>query len=419
MKKGLAYYRESLFTGPLVFLYLVIFLYSFSFQLLMTPLTSLGLSLGISGVVLGLIANTYEFSCMAARDPAGRLIDAGKLKQAVCIGFLMICVTSLLYMAASTPVIYGIVRFLNGFTAGYTGAVFTALLPAAVDHALVGTATAIYTAISALGNAYAPALSKYLFTEKGFSYAYAAVLILSLAAAALVWLCMPRISCPSLSAAAQAPQKQEGKRVWLQGISLKLIPICSIGALVNITKDMNSFYTVQLGLDLGIDVTTGIALAGTLSVGIGVAAGILIDHGKMEKVMIFSLICLVCSNFLYGNAVSMEMATAAAITYRIGICGYWPALIALCCYALPARKGTAVATLYFFLDVISLVNNTVLGFLYDFVGVRLMYQTVGAINILAIIYFILINKYYMVRLREKTPRLTEGETNDDKGKNDL
>lgn len=418
MKKGLAYYRESLFTGPLVFLYLVIFLYSFSFQLLMTPLTSMGLSLGISGVVLGLIANTYEFSCMAARDPAGRLIDAGKLKQAVCIGFLMICVTSLLYMAASTPVIYGIVRFLNGFTAGYTGAVFTALLPAAVDHALVGTATAIYTAISALGNAYAPALSKYLFTEKGFPQAYAAVLILSLAAAALVWLCMPQISCPSLPAAADKPKEQPEKK-GLHGISLKLLPICSIGALVNITKDMNAFYTVQLGLDLGIDVTTGIALAGTLSVGIGVAAGILIDHGKMEKVMIFSLICLVCSNFLYGNAVSMEMATAAAITYRIGICGYWPALIALCCYALPARKGTAVATLYFFLDVISLVNNTVLGFLYDFVGVRLMYQTVGAINILAIIYFILINKYYMVRLLEKTPRLTEGEMNDDKGKNDL
>lgn len=56
-----------------------------------------------------------------------------------------------------------------------------------------------------------------------------------------------------------------------------------IGLLVNITKDLNSFYTVQLGLDKGIDVTTGIAIAGTLSIGVLLLTGILIDHGFVKK----------------------------------------------------------------------------------------------------------------------------------------
>ena len=63
---------------------------------------------------------------------------------------------------------------------------------------------------------------------------------------------------------AETEEADEGKPAWLRGLSAKVIPACMIGLLVNITKDLNSFYTVQLGLDKGIDVTTGIAIAGTL-----------------------------------------------------------------------------------------------------------------------------------------------------------
>ena len=162
-----------------------------------------------------------------------------------------------------------------------------------------------------------------------------------------------------------------------------------IGLLVNITKDLNSFYTVQLGLDKGIDVTTGIAIAGTLSIGVLLLTGILIDHGFVKKVMLICLSFLVISNILYGSANSAGMATAAAVFYKIGIGGYWPCLITFCCQLLPGRQGAAIATLYFFMDVVSLVNNVLLGYLYDTLGSSHMYYVVGIVNAAAIVYYLI------------------------------
>lgn len=78
MKGQLTYYKKELLTKPLLFAYAIIFLYSFVNQLLVTPLTSYGLYFGISGTVMGVITNAYEFSCMAARNPAGYLVDRGR-----------------------------------------------------------------------------------------------------------------------------------------------------------------------------------------------------------------------------------------------------------------------------------------------------------------------------------------------------
>lgn len=388
------YYRKQLLTKPLLVIYLMIFLYQFVFQMIMTPMTSFGLSLGISGVVLGVISNLYEFSCMAARNVAGAWIDDGKYRKAIAIGFLIITINALLFLLVDTRAVYGLVRFLTGFTAGYTGAAFTALLPSVIAPELVGSATAIYTILASLGASYAPSLSAGIFTAYSYKIAYAA-------AAALAGICFLISLCvipkrilkderfAEETESVNAPEENSKPPGWLRGLSAKVLPACMIGLLVNITKDLNNFYTVQLGLDQGIDVTTGIAIAGTLSIGVLLITGILIDRGLVKKVMLVSLIFLVISNILYGSVENAGMATAAAIFYKIGIGGYWPCLITFCCRLLPKRNGAAIATLYFFMDVVSLVNNVLLGYLYDALGSSRMYYAVGIINAAAIIYYLI------------------------------
>ena len=98
------FYRKKIFTRQLLAIYVMIFLYQFVFQMIMTPMTSFGLSLGISGVVLGVISNLYEFSCMAARNVAGTLVDDGKYRKAIAIGFLVICVNAVLFLLVRSRV---------------------------------------------------------------------------------------------------------------------------------------------------------------------------------------------------------------------------------------------------------------------------------------------------------------------------
>lgn len=388
------FYRKKIFTRQLLAIYVMIFLYQFVFQMIMTPMTSFGLSLGISGVVLGVISNLYEFSCMAARNVAGTLVDDGKYRKTIAIGFLVICVNAVLFLLVRSRVGYGLVRFLTGFTAGYTGAAFTALLPSVMEPGLVGSATAIYSILASLGASYAPKLSAGIFTTYGYPHAYAAAAVLSSVCLLLsLWGIPANIQKADVSSDkaqnAETEEADEGKPAWLRGLSAKVIPACMIGLLVNITKDLNSFYTVQLGLDKGIDVTTGIAIAGTLSIGVLLLTGILIDHGFVKKVMLICLSFLVISNILYGSANSAGMATAAAVFYKIGIGGYWPCLITFCCQLLPGRQGAAIATLYFFMDVVSLVNNVLLGYLYDTLGSSHMYYVVGIVNAAAIVYYLI------------------------------
>ena len=179
------FYRKKIFTRQLLAIYVMIFLYQFVFQMIMTPMTSFGLSLGISGVVLGVISNLYEFSCMAATNVAGTLVDDGKYRKAIAIGFLVICVNAVLFLLVRSRVGYGLVRFLTGFTAGYTGAAFTALLPSVMEPGLVGSATAIYSILASLGASYAPKISKSLFENQSFFIAFLVAAIVQLIPAVL------------------------------------------------------------------------------------------------------------------------------------------------------------------------------------------------------------------------------------------
>lgn len=388
----------------LVILYIVILLYSFVNRMLTTPLTSFGLSMGLSGLALGLIQNGCEFTCMAGRPLAGYCMDSGRRKLALILSFSMMIAAALICAAAEKPAIYIFARLFQSFVIAFVSSVMSSLLPSEVPTALLGTAMAISTALTNMGSAYAPALSKYLFAQYGFPVAYLAAAGASATALVIIVLFL---RLKDLSEAEHTDREKKTEkfscRELFSGLSGTVLPACTIGLFANITKDINEYYTVQLGIDRGIDVTTGIALAGTLAIFIGVVAGIAIDKFKPQRILIPAFAAMALSCFLYSRAQTTAMATVAAVFYRIGIGSYWPALMVQCCYLLPHRKGAAVATLYFFMDIVSLLNNTLLGYLYDRVGASQMYLVVGIINLVAIAYYLLLRRFYLSKYELSEP----------------
>lgn len=385
----------SAFLKPkLLILYVVILVYSFVNRMITTPLTTFGLALGISGFGLGTLQNFCEIACMLGRPLAGAMVDNGHKKLAQASAFALMAIVSLGFSVTSNRVMYGVVRLFQGFATAYASSVMASLLPTEVPVVLLGTATAISSAINSLGAAWAPMLSKKLFTQHSYTSAYwvPCVAALVVTVFSLLW--------QSRTENAEPPEKAMKKmplsfREILSAISPTALPACAIGLFANIAKDANDFYTVQLGIDRGIDVTAGIAIAGTLAIFVGIFAGLLIDKLKPQGVLIPAFIALAASNFLYAFANSTAMATAAALLFRVGLGAYWPALIVQCCYILPGRRATAIATVYFFLDCVSMINNLLLGYLYDTVGVAKMFFIVGCINIFAVVYYLLLRKFYL------------------------
>lgn len=377
-------------------LYLIIFLYSFINRMITTPITTFGLAMGISGFGLGTLQNFSEIACMLGRPFAGFAMDNGHEKLAQSTAFALMALIALGFSFTTNSVMYGTMRLFQGFAIAYASSVMASLLPTEVPASLLGTATAISSAMSSLGAAWAPMLSKNLFIQYGYTYAY---LVPCVIAVILTGFFMLRRSEKKVSRIVPDTKKKPAYDLRhnkiLTGISPAVLPVCTIGLFANIAKDVNDYYTVQLGIDRNIDVTTGIAIAGTFSVFVGICAGVLIDRVKPQGVLIPAFIALSASSFLYAFADSTWMSTAAALLFRVGLGAYWPALIVQSCYILPNRRATAIATVYFFLDCVSLLNNVLLGYLYDTVGATRMFFTVGCINILAVFYYLLLREFYL------------------------
>lgn len=389
---------EPLLKPQIIILYIVILIYGFVNRMVTTPLTTFGLAMGISGFGLGILQNFCEITCVLGRPLAGFMVDSNHKKMAQALAFSLMALVSLGFSVTTNSITYGAVRLFQGFATAYASSVMSSLLPTEVPAYLIGTATAISSAINGLGAAWAPMFSKKLFTQLGYAVTYMVTGFISLVLVAFFALRRSN-SKNAITESRESEAKKEplNFRHILSGISPTVLPVCTIGLFANISKDINDFYTVQLGIDRGINVTRGIGIAGTLAIFSGLSAGILIDKLKPQGVLIPAFIALAASNFIYAVADSTELATIAAILFRIGLDAYWPALIVQCCYILPGRRATAIATLYFFLDCVSMLNNILLGYIYDVAGVTEMFFIVGCINILAVIYYLLLRKFYLAK----------------------
>lgn len=373
----------------------------FATRLCTAPLTSYGMTIaGITGTLIGISITVNKIVSMLGRPVSGATFDSIGCKKTLMIAFLGKGVAYVFLGMTNSVPMWFVGKALEGFANAILGGLIAATAISIVGAQGRGLAISCMSAFPALVQGFAPAIAKSIFTKTSYSTA------LIVGGISMV---VPAILCAFLDESAIQITKRENKgtgntttvkQPWykklLSGISLIVLPVCTMGLFANVAKDLNTNYIVQLGELTGIDVTGGIAVAGLVSFVLAILIGIVIDIAGNTVVLYLGYALLAASNFLYGYGNTQSAYTLAALCFAIGIAAYWPALQAYVFkVAGPGRQGAASATLYLFLDVVAVAFGTVTGILYDLVGLQNVFKLVGFIVIGAIVYFTILKMAWL------------------------
>lgn len=395
-------YIMSFFSWNFVVMLLIFITGNFSNRLGTAPITTQSVALGIAGTVLGVLTSMQKIIQMCVRPLSAWLYDHLSEKWMLAIGYASTAVCYFVYGLTQNTAVFAIAKVLQGFSGGLLGGLAYSTLVKSMGIGSFGMAVAVISAISNLFVGYAPTISKNLFENVSFFAAFAVAGAASLVPAALCFLLkLEKKPVPEEEKKAIEKPKISLKN-YLSGISFAVLPICTLGLFANCTRDLYLNYTVQLGVERGIDTTIGMAMAVVVTVWIGFVVGFLIDRTNSDLVLIASYVFLGMSNLLYGLGSTLTLYNIAAICYQIGIASYWPALQTTCFKAAGRDQAGAVSqTLYMFLDFVAIVFASLVGVMYDTFGLVNVYRIMGWVNMFAVVYFVILKATYLKHYAQK------------------
>lgn len=404
-KKSFREYIKSFITWDFLIMILIFILGDFSNRMGTTPITTQAMELGIAGTMLGLLISMSKIIQMFMRPVSASFFDRISSKKALCFGYLATAVAYLFYGIGQNSTMFFIAKVLQGISNGLLGGLAYSMLVKKVGFGSFGMAVAIVTALSDAATGYATLLSKQLFERISFFAAYGVAALLTVGTAGLcLLLSNDKDDAKKLSELTDPPRVKEKFKFkdLLSGICVAVLPICTLGLFANCTRELFLTYTVQLGIERGIDSATGIAMAAVTMAWVGFVVGFLIDRINAELVLLASYCFMGISNLLYGLGNTLLVYTIAAFCLQIGMGAYFPALQATCFkVAGKDQEGAVSQTLYMFLDFVAIVFASVVGVMYDQLGLTKIYVIMGIVNLFAVVYYLGLKKIYLNKYMEK------------------
>jgi MFS family permease len=250
---------------------------------------------------LGYILPAFAFSALLARPLSGWVTDYLGRKKAMIGGALFCVIAGLLYPWAQTIGLFFLIRFIHGFSAGFSPTGFTAFTADIVPEARRGEAFGWQGIFSNSGTAAGYALGASIVLWWGQNGLFLSSSIMGILAIAIFFL-LPetkplRPSAPS--------RKLFYWKAWHPALLMLLVCI-PLGALLTAMPD----FTKQLGYDnKGIFLTVYISssllvrvFSGKLSDRLGSAAGIAIGSAfqMVALLLLFYQSAFFVAAFLYG-----------------------------------------------------------------------------------------------------------------------
>ena len=398
-------YVKSFFTRNFLIMLLVFITANFANKLGTTPITTQSVALGIAGTLLGVLTSMQKVIQMCMRPFSGWILTICRRRKCFVSAMLRQLYAISYMVSHRIRQFLRLPKFSQGFSGGLLGGLAYSMLVKSLGMGGFGMAVAVISAISNVFVGYAPKISKSLFENQSFFIAFLVAAIVQLIPAVLcLFLKLEKKNEVENSdkKEAEKTKKRMGMKDYLKGISFAVLPICTLGLFANCTRDLFMTYTVQLGVEQGIDTTIGIAMAAVVTVWIGFVVGFLIDRINSDLVLVVSYCFLGASNLLYGLGSNLTMYNIAAICYQVGIASYWPALQATCFkVAGKSQAGVVSQTLYMFLDFVAIVFASLVGMMYDTLGIVNVYTVMGFVNLFAVVYFLVLKKVYLNKYMEK------------------
>ena len=379
----------------------------FAFYVL-TPLLPLYLSehFGATKDVIGLVLSGYTITALLLRPFSGYFVDSFPRKTVLMISFAAFSIFFAGYLAASTLLLFTIVRTLHG---GPFGALTVSNATVAIDVLPSSRRTegiGYYGMSNNLAMAIAPTIGIFVYR---WTHSFELLFWIALIVACLGWLTDATVHMP-----AKEIQRNKSKlsldrfflvRGWLLGVNMVAFGFC-FGVLSNylaiygkeqlgITGGTGTFFMLcSIGLILS-RLQGGKALReGRLTFNAG--SGMIIS---LVGYTIFILLPTLADVFHQTSSLFLHVGYyGCAILLGLGNGHMWPAFQNMTiCVAPNNQRGTANSTILISWDLGMGLGILVGGVIAEFLGYNAAFWTVALVNALGVALFFLATKSFFLR----------------------
>jgi MFS family permease len=349
----------SFFTIDFLLLCLSSFLFFSSFNMIIPELPNYLSSLGGEDYK-GLIISLFTLSAGLSRPFSGKLADKIGRIPVMIVGAVVCFVVSLLYPVLSFVGGFLFLRFVHGFSAGFTPTGTSAYVADIVPFYQRGEAMGIQSLFGSLGMAAGPALGGWLATFWPLNYIFytsAATAILSILILVRLKETLEEPERMSFSLLKLKRNEIIEKRVLIPSTIL-FLSVFSFGVVLTIIPDLSNhlgienkglFFAIFTLSSLGIRLIAGKASDRYGRVPVLRAASIMMILAMLAIAFAENKWMLFGAGVLFGSAVGMNSPTTAAWVIDL---------------SLDAFRGRALATMYIFLEAGIGIGAVVSGFLY-------------------------------------------------------
>ncbi|WP_026946528.1 MFS transporter [Algoriphagus marincola] len=349
----------SFFTIDFFLLCLSSFLFFSSFNMIIPELPNYLSSLGGEDYK-GLIISLFTLSAGLSRPFSGKLADKIGRIPVMIVGAVVCFVVSLLYPVLSFVGGFLLLRFVHGFSAGFTPTGTSAYVADIVPFFQRGEAMGIQSLFGSLGMAVGPALGGWLATFWPLNYIFytsAAIAIFSILILVRLKETLEQPEQMSFSLLKLKKNEIIEKRVLIPSTIL-FLSVFSFGVVLTIIPDLSNhlgienkglFFAIFTLSSLGIRLIAGKASDRYGRVPVLRAASIMMILAMLAIAFAENKWMLFGAGVLFGSAVGMNSPTTAAWVIDL---------------SLDAFRGRALATMYIFLEAGIGIGAIVSGFLY-------------------------------------------------------
>ena len=355
--------------------------------------------LGMNGMQLGMITGTYYLICTIFRPITGPLIDKFNKKVVLSICLLIRAVSYVMFAMCQDTNFFTLARYVDAVSFCLCTTCFLAVTTSLVDRKAMGTGIAIYSAFPSIVNIFMPSLAMAVYN--GISPR--AVFI---GGAGTIVLGIVMVQFLDFTKTVKSNRPQGSKKFSLEDVFyLPVVPACSLTFFLSLLLTVNDTYLLMMATERGI---VGAEIFFSIQSAIKVIAsfigGVGGDTAGVKKILVLSCLATALASLCIGFTSGLPLIIVAGVLYCLGSKGSAPVITKACAtMAPPEKRGAAISTNYFIMDLAGVLAGYISSFLYNSFGYTGMYvaMTVFPIVGLAVLLATWKNTFGAMEEKEK------------------
>jgi MFS family permease len=381
---------QSLWTRSFIIIWVVNFLHSVCFLLLMIVMSKVATDrFDVSPAVAGLSASIFVIGAFVTRPSLGKHIHRIGQNRVLYIGSIVNVALTLAYFAVNSVELLLLIRFLHGAAHGTAALAVGTIVAGAVPRERYGEGIGYFTLGQTLSTAIGPAVGLLLIRHGGFD----PIIITCSVAAFIALILLPFLGVGDLELTAEQAAETEGFKLS-NYVEPKAVPISlALMVLFLCYSSVSSFLALY---SEAIDLTTAAGLFFLVYAAVIFVTRPFVGRRFDEKgensvvytaILVFAvgLVLLAVTN--HGSVLLLAAAVMGLGFGAIQACGR-----ALVAKVTPLhRMGQATSTFYIFGDTGLGLGPLLCGLLIPLTGYRGMYGVMAGVAVVALVIYHLLH----------------------------